>query len=153
MSSFLYNTVWEIFVLRSYYRDLIKAVYQSPTTVLIILCNNLMKFEFCRKIFKVKSKINLNEFQSSGIRVIPKKLTERQGNGEGHKAAELMIMLICSCRAITMPYLNTDVFSSNSNSNSFAFFHSIQKQECIYFFYKRRGSLIDLGLDEILQAT
>jgi len=55
-----------------------------------------MKFEFCRKIFKVYSKINLNEFPSSGIRVIPKKLTERQGNDEGHNAAELMIKLTVS---------------------------------------------------------
>jgi len=52
-----------------------------------------MNFENSRQIFKVISKIKLHEFPSSGIRVIPKQVTERQGNDERHNAAELMIKL------------------------------------------------------------
>jgi len=43
----------------------------------------LMNLEFSRRIFKKFSNIKLHEIQSSGIRVIPKRVSERNGHDKG----------------------------------------------------------------------
>jgi len=79
VSSFLYNTVRDFIVTRSFYRDLIEKCILVFNTVIIIFCPNLMIFEFSRQAVKVFSKIILHEFPSSAIRVIPKKFDRMAG--------------------------------------------------------------------------
>ena len=72
VSSFLYNTVREIFVLRIFYRELIKkciSVFKYGTHYFYSI---FMIFKFSRHFFRVFSIIKLHEFPSSAIRVISK---------------------------------------------------------------------------------